>query len=67
MSVVGRTDVVRAAFAGVLAGTVAWVVLWEAFAQLHPRFSKGRGADAKVRAIFLGPPLVALVAAVLAR
>lgn len=65
--VAGPIDVVRAVVAGIVAGSTAWLVLWEVFARAHPRFSERRAAKVKVLAIFLGPPLVALVAAVTLR
>ena len=63
----GVSNGLRVAFAGAAVGGIAWIALWELFSRLHPHFSQGSGERIKVVSIFGGPPLVALVTAVLAR
>ncbi len=63
----GVSNGVRVGFACVAIGGVAWLALWHVFASIHPRFSQGSGERVKQVAIFGGPPLVALITAVLAR
>ena len=52
-------------FGGFLTGCAAWLGLWELFARLHPRFSRGAGNNVKWLAVVGGPPVLALVAVVL--
>ena len=51
--------------AGFLTGLAAWLGLWELFARLHPRFSRGVGNSVKWLAVVCGPPVLALVAVAL--
>lgn len=63
----GVSNGLRVGFVGAVVGVVAWLALWDVFARIHPRFSQGSGERVKNVAIFGGPPLVALITAVLAR
>jgi hypothetical protein len=63
----GVSNGLRVGFASFAIGVVAWLALWQVFASMHPRFSQGSGERVKQVAIFGGPPLVALITAVLAR
>ena len=69
--VVALTDApvtgLRVGFAGSLTGVVFWIALWEAFSRMHPRFATGRGEQLKYFLVMGAPPLLAFVAAVLAR
>lgn len=63
----GVSNGLRVGFSAVAIGGVAWLAVWELFARMHPRFSQGSGERVKEVAIFGGPPLVALITAILVR
>ena len=43
---------------GIFAGIVSWLLLWQLFADLHPRFSEGSGESVKWFTVVVGPFLV---------
>jgi hypothetical protein len=61
------SDGMRVGPAAFVTGILSWVVLWEVFARLHPRFSTGRGDRIKWALVMAGPPVLAMAAAVATR
>ena len=61
------SSVPRVGIAATVVGIFAWIGLWETFSRLHPRFGTGRGERLKYALVMGGPPVLALVAAVMAR
>ena len=61
------SDGIRVGLAAFVTGILSWVLLWDLFARLHPRFSTGRGEDLKWKVVMAGPPILAVVAAVATR
>jgi hypothetical protein len=42
-------------------GVIVWLVLWELFSRLHPRFANDRGEDFKYAVVLGGPPVAAVL------
>ena len=61
------SSAIRVGIAAAVVGLVAWIGMWEMFSRLHPRFATGRGETFKYGSFMLGPAVLALVAAVVAR
>ena len=61
------SDGIRVGLAAFVTGILSWIALWDLFARLHPRFSTGRGEDVKWKVVMAGPPILAVVAAVVTR